>query len=114
MSDLTALAETCDQLVERGDLAGWVAGVVTADGQDVRAGGQRSLDGPPMTTDTQFAMSSSTKPIGGVLALRLVEHLLRYIDSQEHTLNLVIQAAYDKARVVVTLLQCEWRKLLNN
>lgn len=73
MSNLTALAETCDQLVDRGDLAGWVAGVVTADGQDVRAGGRRSLDGPPMTADTQFAMSSSTKPIGGVLALRLVE-----------------------------------------
>ncbi len=73
MSALTALAETCDRLVDRGELAGWVAGVVTAGGQDIRVGGHRALDGPSMTADTQFAMSSSTKPIGGVLALRLVE-----------------------------------------
>lgn len=73
MSALTALAEACDQLVDRGELAGWAAGVFDTEGLDVRTGGRRALDGPPMTADTQFAMSSSTKPIGGVLALRLVE-----------------------------------------
>lgn len=68
-----ALGQRLDQLVERGDLAGWVAGVVTSDGHDIRAGGRRALDGPEMTADTQFAMSSSTKPVAGALALRLVE-----------------------------------------
>lgn len=91
MSALTALAETCDQLVDRGELAGWVAGVTDTgtstttgtstatgagtgtEGPDVRTGGRRALDGQSMTADTQFAMSSSTKPLGGVLALRLVD-----------------------------------------
>lgn len=39
----------------------------------MRVGGTRSPGGAPMTPDTQVALSSSTKPIGGVLALRLVE-----------------------------------------
>lgn len=70
---LTALAETCDQLVDHGELAGWVAGVRDADGSTVRTGGRRALGGPEMTADTQFAMSSNAKPLGGALALRLVE-----------------------------------------
>lgn len=102
MSTLTALAETCDRLVEHGELVGWVAGVSGPDSltppssgpgtavdartgsvtepPDIRAGGRRALDGPPMTADTQLAMSSSTKPIGGVLALRLVETGLLDLD----------------------------------
>jgi hypothetical protein len=39
------------------------------------------------------------------LTLRLIEHLLRNINSQEYTMHLVVEAAYDKTRVVVTLLQ---------
>lgn len=77
---LTALADTCAQLVDRGELAGWVAGTADADGQTVHAGGGRSLDGPAMTGDTQFAMSSNTKPLAGALALRLIEHGILGLD----------------------------------
>ncbi len=70
---LTALADRCDRLVDEGSLAGWVAGVRDADGQDVRVGGCRSLGGEGMSEDTQFAMSSSTKPLAGILTARLVE-----------------------------------------
>lgn len=73
MTSLEDLATDLDRLVAEGLLAGWVAGVADADGQTVLTGGRRSLDGPPMTSDTQFAMSSSSKPFAGVLTLRLAE-----------------------------------------
>lgn len=73
MSALTALTRTCDELVDRGDLAGWVAGIRDPDDEVVRAGGRRALGGPEMSPDTQFAMSSNAKPLGGALTLRLVE-----------------------------------------
>jgi len=72
-STLTTLTTACDELVDRGELAGWVAGVRDRDDAVVRTGGRRALDGPEMTGDTQFAMSSNAKPLGGALALRLVE-----------------------------------------
>lgn len=73
MTSLDDLAPTLDRLVDMGQLAGWVAGVGDPAGQDIRAGGCRTLEGPPMTADTQFALSSNTKPIAGALALCLVE-----------------------------------------
>src|SRR5699024_615965 len=72
-STLTTLTTACDELVDRGELAGWAAGVRDREDAAVRTGGRRALDGPEMTGDTQFAMSSNAKPLGGALALRLVE-----------------------------------------
>ncbi|QNF93286.1 serine hydrolase [Janibacter sp. YB324] len=73
MRALEDLTRTLDRLLGAGDLAGWAVGVADPDGASVRVGGARSPGGVPMTPDTQVALSSSTKPIGGVLALRLVE-----------------------------------------
>ena len=67
------LATDLDRLAAEGLLAGWVAGLADADDQTVLTGGHRSLGGPPMSEDTQFALSSSTKPFAGVLTLRLAE-----------------------------------------
>mgnify|MGYP002653884960 CR=1 FL=1 len=73
MNALEDLTRTLDRLLDAGELTGWAVGVADADGASVRVGGTRSPGGAPMTPDTQVALSSSTKPIGGVLALRLVE-----------------------------------------
>lgn len=87
MTSLEALSTTLERLVDAGEVGGWVVGVADPDdpsartsdpgadppGQSVRCGGRRSPDGPPMSSDTQFALSSSTKPLGAALALRLVE-----------------------------------------
>ena len=73
MSALEDLTRTLDRLLGAGELRGWVVGVADADGASVRVGGTRSPGGAPMTPDTQVALSSCTKPIGGVLALRMVE-----------------------------------------
>ncbi|HIZ99315.1 MAG TPA: beta-lactamase family protein [Candidatus Janibacter merdipullorum] len=78
MTSLDDLAPTLDRLVDDGHLAGWVAGTSDGTGSTIRHGGRRALDGDTidgdaMSADTQFALSSTTKPIGGVLALRLVE-----------------------------------------
>lgn len=73
MNALEDLTRTLDRLQGAGELAGWAVGVADADGARLRVGGARSPGGAPMTRDTQVALSSCTKPIGGVLALRLVE-----------------------------------------
>lgn len=73
MRALEDLTRTLDRLLGAGDLAGWAVGVADPDGASVRVGGTRSPGGAPMTPDTQVALSSCTKPIGGVLALRMVE-----------------------------------------
>lgn len=73
MASLDDLTPTLDRLVDDGHLAGWVAGTTDGTGQAILSGGRRALDGPDMTADTQFALSSNTKPVGGVLALCLVE-----------------------------------------
>ncbi|WP_277452251.1 serine hydrolase domain-containing protein [Janibacter sp. DB-40] len=80
MSALTVLAETCDRLVDDGSLVGWVAGVRDRDGVQISAGGRRSIDGPPMDPQTLFMIASCSKPVGGVLALRLVEQGLISLD----------------------------------
>ncbi|MGO1165860.1 MAG: serine hydrolase domain-containing protein [Janibacter sp.] len=73
MTSLDDFTPTLDRLVDDGHLAGWVAGTVDPRGPKIRTGGRRSLDGPGMSADTQFALSSTTKPLGGALTLRLVE-----------------------------------------
>lgn len=73
MNALTDLVAVLSSRVEEGHLVGWVAGVRDRDGIDIVAGGRRRLDGPPMDPQTLFMIASCSKPVGGVLALRLVE-----------------------------------------
>ena len=66
-------------------LVGWAAGVhdAGADATEIGAGGRRSPGGAVLTTDTICAIASCTKPIGGVLALRLVELGILDIDGRQ-------------------------------
>lgn len=70
---LTRLAPALDALVDDGALVGWVAGVQDPEGVAVAAGGHRRVGGPPMNPQTLFSIASCSKPVGGVLALRLAE-----------------------------------------
>ncbi|QBF45435.1 serine hydrolase domain-containing protein [Janibacter limosus] len=81
MPALDALARTLDELIDDGSIAGWAAGVADDAGQVVRTGGLRTLEGQGMSEDTQLVLSSSTKPMAGALAMRLVE--LDVIDLDE-------------------------------
>lgn len=62
-----------DALLDAGRLVGYVCGVRQDGRSELAAGGLRSLGGPGLTPDAVFPLSSSSKPIGGVLAMRLVE-----------------------------------------
>lgn len=62
-----------DALVDAGRLVGYVCGVRQDGRSRIVAGGARSVGGPALEPDAVFPLSSSTKPIGGVLALRLVQ-----------------------------------------
>lgn len=73
MTSLDDLAPALDRLVDAGQLAGWVGGVDDETGRTIRTGGTRALGGPLMSEDTQFALSSNTKPIAAILAMRLIE-----------------------------------------
>lgn len=73
MTPLTALTPALEDLVGAGELVGWVAGVQDPTGVTIATGGRRSIDGPPMQEDTLFAIASCSKPLGGILTLRLVE-----------------------------------------
>lgn len=66
-------AAKLDDLVERSRLVGYVAGVREGGRSEVVRGGSSSIDGPAMTQDAVFPLSSNSKPVGGVLAMRLVE-----------------------------------------
>lgn len=70
---LTTTVSLLEGLVEDRRLVGWVAGVHRGGATHVLAGGSRGIDGPEMTTDSLFALTSNTKPIAGALALALVE-----------------------------------------
>src|SRR5699024_3706872 len=73
MTGPAAVARSLDRLVGESGLVGYVAGVREAGRSHVVVGGASDLDGTPMRRDTLFPLSSSSKPIGAVLALRLVE-----------------------------------------
>lgn len=73
MAAIDAVRERLSSLVAGGELVGFVLGVSHEGRSSLVAHGSRSIDGPHMTEDTQFAITSSTKPIAGVLAMRLVE-----------------------------------------
>ncbi|MFN3600972.1 MAG: serine hydrolase domain-containing protein [Dietzia sp.] len=73
MEHLVSVTEKLDTLVATGRLTGYVCGVRQNGASRISAGGTRSLGGPPLDPDAVFPLSSNTKPVGGVLALRLVE-----------------------------------------
>ena len=67
--------------VDEGRFPGYVAALRHGGRTEVLLGGGRSLDGAgPMTPDTQFRLASVSKPLAGVLALRLVEQGLLGLD----------------------------------
>lgn len=73
MDALTAVGTTLDRAVDEGRLIGYVCGVREGGRSRVAAGGSRVIDGVEMTAETVFPLSSNTKPLGGVLAMALVE-----------------------------------------
>lgn len=66
--------------VESGEIPGLV-GLVARDGSvEVEVIGRRSVDGPPMTRDSIFRISSMTKPILAVVAMQLIEQGVLALD----------------------------------
>lgn len=73
MTGIDSVAAALDQLVDQGRLVGYVLGLREGGRSTLVAGGARSIGGPAMPQDAQFVLTSNSKPIGGVLAMRLVE-----------------------------------------
>lgn len=67
------IAIAFDDLVRAGRLVGYVCGVREAGRSRIVAGGSTSVGGAPLSRDAVFPLSSNTKPVGGVLAMKLVE-----------------------------------------
>ncbi|EYT64239.1 beta-lactamase [Dietzia sp. UCD-THP] len=86
MDRLDTVVGELDALVDAGRLTGFVCGV-RQDGRTlIAAGGSRSPDGSALDPDTVFPLSSNTKPVGGVLALRMVELGILALDDPVATL----------------------------
>ncbi len=63
-----------DRRVDDGRFPGYAAALRSGGVTDLLVGGRRHLDSDrPMTADTQFRLSSVSKPFAGVLTLQLVE-----------------------------------------
>ena len=62
-----------DRLVDDGRLIGYVCGVRESGSSQIVSGGTRAVGGPALEEDAVFPLSSNTKPVGGILAMRLVE-----------------------------------------
>lgn len=73
--------ETLMRLVDDGRVVGVAAGVRENGRSRVLTGGGAEMGGSELPVDTKFPLSSNTKPVGGVLAMRLVE--LGVIDLDE-------------------------------
>lgn len=80
MDALTDVASTLDHAVDDGRLAGYVCGVRGAGRSRVIAGGSRAIGGAEMAEDAVFPLSSNTKPLGGALAMALVERGVLELD----------------------------------
>lgn len=80
MAPFEAATDALDALVDTGRLTGYVCGVRQGGRTRVAAGGAGPGDGAPPAADAVFPLSSNTKPIGGVLALRLVELFVLSLD----------------------------------
>ncbi|GAA1706070.1 serine hydrolase domain-containing protein [Dietzia cercidiphylli] len=73
MERFASVTGELDTLVDSGRLTGYVCGIRENGRSRIAAGGTRSRGGPALDEDAVFPLSSTTKPVGGVLALRLVE-----------------------------------------
>lgn len=73
MAELDGVVDSLDALIETGRLVGYVAGVRESGRSRVVAGGSRAVGGDALPPDAVFPLSSNTKPVAGVLAMRLVE-----------------------------------------
>lgn len=73
MAEPEQTAAALDEMVGAGLLVGYVCGVRHDGRSRIIAGGRRSIDGLALPPDAVFPLSSNTKPVGGVLAMRLVE-----------------------------------------
>ncbi len=73
MTGIESVAKALDELVAEGKLIGYVLGLRERGRSQLVAGGSRALGGSGMSEESQFALTSNSKPIGGMLAMRLVE-----------------------------------------
>lgn len=73
MTGIDRVRSELEHLVGAGRLVGFVAGIREDGRSQVVSGGASALDGPALTQDAVFPLSSNSKPVGGVLAMRLVE-----------------------------------------
>lgn len=73
MAGIEHSATALDRLVDEGRLVGYVLGLGENGRTRIVAGGASTLGGAAMGEDAQFPLTSNTKPIGGALAMRLVE-----------------------------------------
>jgi len=73
MTDVGRVARVLDEMVATGQLVGYVCGVRSRGASEIVAGGSSSIGGPELSEEAVFPLSSNTKPLGGVLAMRLVE-----------------------------------------
>ncbi len=81
LSRFRPVQELLQRKVDEGRFPGFVAALRHGGSTEVLVGGRRHLDGgQPMTPDTQFRLASVSKPLAGVLALRLVERGLVGLD----------------------------------
>ena len=80
MDALTDVASTLDRAVDDGRLIGYAFGVREAGRSQVVAGGSVAIGGVEMAEDAVFALSSNTKPLGGALAMTLVERGVLELD----------------------------------
>lgn len=73
MAELPEIAAVLDDAVGHGRVTGYVCGVRQDGRSQVTAGGTRSTGGPAMSDDAVFPLTSNTKPIAGILTMRLIE-----------------------------------------
>lgn len=82
---LIAVANSLARAVDDGRLVGFVCGVREAGASHIVAGGSHELGGPRLAEDAVFALSSTTKPLGGLLATALVERGALELDAPVDT-----------------------------
>lgn len=73
MDAFAAARNALDQAVDNDRLIGYVCGIREAGRSRIAAGGSSAIGGAEMDPGTLFPLSSNTKPLGGALAMALVE-----------------------------------------
>lgn len=83
--EIAGAVDLLDELVETERLVGYVCGVREGGRSAIVAGGTRSAGGSAMGEDAVFPLSSNTKPVGGILAMRLIERGVLALDDPVST-----------------------------